>query len=195
MKSRLSSIFVVAAMAAGLQFGTIAPAQAADYEIDTAHSFINFRTLHLGYSWLVGRFNRFEGGMTFDSGGEPVDQSIDVTIDTTSLDTNHATRDRHLRGGRYLDVDTHPTARFVSTGFDGDASGGILTGDLTFMGETRSIAFEVTLIGEGGDPWGGYRAGFEGSFVLTPADFGLNYNLGPGAEQVIVEMLIEAVKQ
>ena len=184
-----------AVFAAAFQIGAAVPAAAVEYEIDQAHSFIQFRTQHLGFSWLVGQFNRFSGSMTYDPEAGPESQSIRVTIDVASLDTNHAERDKHLRGPDFFDVSNYPTAKFVSTGFEGGEDGGTLTGDLTLLGVTKSVSFTVRKIGEGDDPWGGYRAGFEGSYVLKRRDFGMGYNLGPTAEEVELELLIEGIRK
>ena len=74
------------------------PAQAADYTIDTqgAHAFIQFKISHLGYSWLYGRFNTFSGEFSYDA-DKLADSKISLTIDTASVDSNHAERDKHLR--------------------------------------------------------------------------------------------------
>ncbi len=169
-------------------------ANAAEYKVDLSHSAINFKTKHLGLSWLTGRFNKFEGTMTYDPAAGPDVQGISIVIDTTSLDTNWADRDKHLRGADFFNVDKFPTATFKSTGYAGDANGGTLTGDLTLLGVTKSISFEIKKIAEGDDPWGGYRAGFEGSYTLKRADFGMDYNLGPAAENIELDLLIEGIK-
>ena len=145
---------VTAALALILTVGAAPAGQAAEYVIDPAHSFIQFRTQHLGISWLAGRFNRFEGSMVYDPEAGPDAQAISITINARSLDTNHAERDKHLRGAFFFNVEAYPTVTFVSTGFAGGPEGGKLTGDLTFLGVTKSIWFDVRLIGEGDDPWG-----------------------------------------
>ena len=91
-------------------------ASAADYIVDTkgAHAFVQFRVMHLGYSWLYGRFNEFNGDFSYDP-KVPEKSEIRVTIDTTSVDSNHAERDKHLRGEKFLDVAKFPEATFVST--------------------------------------------------------------------------------
>lgn len=183
------------ALAAAFLTSAALPASAAEYKIDPTHSFIEFKTKHLGFSWLSGRFNTIEGTMTYDPAAGAAAQKIALTIDTASLDTNHAERDKHLRSADFFDVEKHPTATFVSTGFEGDESGGTLSGDLTLLGVTKPISFEVTKIGEGDDPWGGYRAGFEGSYTLARKDFGMGYNLGPAAENVEIDLMIEAIRQ
>ncbi len=168
--------------------------QAAEYTIDPTHSFVEFKTKHLGYSWLSGRFNTLKGTMEYDSSKGEGDQKISLEIDTASIDTNHAERDKHLRSSDFLDVAKFPTATFVSTGYKGGENGGTLSGDLTLHGVTKNISFEVKKIGEGDDPWGGYRAGFEGSYELTRKDFNMGYNLGPAAETVILDLWIEAIR-
>ncbi|WP_338352839.1 YceI family protein [Thalassolituus oleivorans] len=171
--------------------------QAATYTVDHqgAHASVNFKIKHLGYSWLVGRFNTFDGTFEYDAAA-PEKSAINVTIDTTSIDSNHAERDKHLRGSDFLDTGKFPQASFKSTGFKTTGEGtGIITGDFTLHGVTKSISFPVTRIGEGNDPWGGYRAGFEGSTTLTLKDYGIDYNLGPASTQVEIDLYIEGVRQ
>ena len=172
--------------------GTAAPA--ADYEIDSAHSFIEFRIQHLGYSWLYGRFNRISGEFSHDP-ADPSANAISVSIDPASVDTNHAERDKHLRGSDFLDVEKHPDAGFESTKYTGDADRGTLEGMLTLHGVTKPIAIELEKLGEGKDPWGGYRAGFIGTLTLTREDFGIGYNLGPASETMEFELGIEGIRK
>ena len=175
-----------------------APAvNAAEYVIDSkgAHAFVNFKIKHLGYSWLHGRFNTFDGEFNYDA-EKPNASQIMVNIDTTSLDSNHAERDKHLRGKDFLNVDKYPTATFKSTNitFNNDDSGKV-TGDFTLHGVTKSITFEIDKIGEGQDPWGGYRVGFEGETSLKLSDYGINYNLGPASTHVDIGLFIEGIRK
>ena len=169
-------------------------AQAASYTIDPSHSFVKFETSHLGVSKLSGRFNKIVGKLMFDPAAGDGSQSVEVSIDTNSLDTNWADRDKHLRSGDFFNVEKFTNATFKSTKFNGDASGGTLTGTLTFLGFSKIIEFPITTIGEGEDPWGGYRVGFEGLYKMTRKDFGMDFNLGPAAEFVDVTLQIEAIK-
>lgn len=170
-------------------------AQAADYKVDPAHSFIEFKTQHLGFSWLAGRFNKIDGTLKFDPAAGADAQKIDLNIDPASVDTNHAERDKHLRSADFLNVAEFPTAGFTSTGFEGDEAGGTLTGDLTLHGVTKSISFPIKKMGEGDDPWGGYRAGFEGAYTLVRKDFNMGYNLGPAAEEILLDLYIEGIRK
>jgi polyisoprenoid-binding protein YceI len=172
-----------------------ATALAASYEVDPAHSFVEFRIKHLGYSWLYGRFNDISGEFTYDA-ASPEASEIAVEIDTASVDTNHAERDKHLRSDDFLDVETYPKASFKSTKFtpNGDG-GGTLEGELTLHGVTKPITIELAKLGEGDDPWGGYRAGFVGTTNLTRKDFGMDYDLGPASETMELELGIEGIRK
>ncbi|HEY7885667.1 MAG TPA: YceI family protein [Cellvibrionaceae bacterium] len=186
------------AVLAGASFASL-PTLAADYVIDTegAHAFINFKIQHLGYSWLTGRFNDFDGTFSYDS-DNVADSKITVNIRTNSVDSNHAERDKHLRGSDFLDVSKNPTAKFVSTGIKDIDDGGDefdIVGDFTLNGVTKSITIEVEKVGEGSDPWGGYRVGFEGETELRLKDFGIDYNLGPASEVVKLELHVEGIRQ
>ena len=171
-------------------------AVAAEYEIDIEgmHAAVQFRIYHLGYSVLTGRFNDFGGSFTWDK-DNPGASSINVTIKTASIDSNHAERDKHLREADFLDVEKYPEATFESTQYEGDAGGGKLHGILTLHGVSKPITLDVSYIGEGDDPWGGYRAGFEGNVTLRRADFGMDYNLGPRSEEMELDLYIEGVRK
>lgn len=176
----------------------LAQAQADDYVIDTEgqHAFIQFKINHLGYSYILGNFEEFSGQFQYD----PEDleaASVEMEVQVDSLTTNNAERDKHFISSDFLDAGEYPTATFVSTGFtpNGDDEG-MLTGDLTLHGETREIEMPVTLMGEGEDPWGGYRAGFEGSTLLALADFGIDMSDFPEAmHELELYVTFEGVRQ
>jgi polyisoprenoid-binding protein YceI len=173
------------------------PIAASEYEIDTkgAHASINFRIPHLGFSWLVGRFDRFSGTFSYDE-KNPGASRISVEIETASINSNHAERDKHLRGADFLDVTNFSKATFVSksvspTG-DGKAK---IEGDLTLRGVTKPVTIEAEVVGGGNDPWGGYRQGFSGRARLTLADFGILRELGPASKDVDLDLHIEGVRK
>jgi len=195
-KSRL----LLSAIGAVSMLALVSPvASAADYVIDTkgAHAFVQFRVKHLGYSWLYGRFNSFEGQFSYDP-AKPEANSITVTVDMTSLDTNHAERDTHLAAEKYLHLKKHTASSFKSTAYKatGDKTG-VLTGNLTFLGVTKPISIDVEHIGGGSDPWGGYRQGFEGRATITPKDFGLDLGakLGEAAATVELMLSVEGIRK
>ena len=180
-------------IAGAILFGPLS-AMAAEYKLDPTHSFINFKVSHLGFSWLLGRFNKLSGELSFDP-ADPDASKISVLIDTTSLDSNHSERNIHLKGDEYLDVETYPEAKFVSTSYLGGEQSGTVSGKLTLHGVTKDIKFNIKKVGEGDDPWGGYRAGFEGSITIKRTDFGMESNLGPLANDVYLDLFIEGVRK
>lgn len=174
-----------------------APLKAEEYVIDTKgqHAFIQFRIQHLGYSWLYGRFNDFSGNFSYDE-QNPAGARVKVDIDPASIDSNHAERDKHLRGEEFLHVDKYPQAGFVSTAYVEKADGtAVLEGDLTLRGVTRPVSIQVEKIGNGPDPWGGYRRGFHGTTQISLADFGIPFDLGPASRNVELELSVEGVRQ
>ncbi|WP_227545908.1 YceI family protein [Marinobacter fonticola] len=194
-KLAISSAVSMAIMAGGAQ----AAEQDGTYAFDKkgAHQFVMFKISHLGYSWLYGRFNEFDGQFDYDS-ANPSESSVQVTIDTGSVDSNHAERDKHLRSDDFLASDEFPEATFKSKRIivdEDDKSEAEIVGDLTLRGVTREITLDAEMIGHGEDPWGGYRMGFEADTELRLADWGIPTDLGPASKTVEMIISIEGVRQ
>jgi len=172
-------------------------AVAADYIIDEkgAHASINFKIQHLGYSWLTGRFDKFSGTFSYDP-KNPQASSVKVNIDPASLNSNHAERDKHLKSDDFLDVSKFKIASFVSTSVADKGNNEMaIKGNLTLHGVTKEIVIDAVKIGEGSDPWGGYRAGFSGTTRIALKDFGIMTNLGPASTHVDLELHVEGIKK
>lgn len=197
MKKTFRTFLTTGLLSIGLSLGTSMSAHAADYAIDVkgAHAFINFKIKHLGYSWLTGRFNTFSGDFSYDKNDVSASK-ITVNIDATSFDSNHAKRDKHIRSADFLDTSKFGTAKFISTKVTDKGSDKLeIAGDLTLHGTTKSIVIDAEKIGEGKDPWGGYRAGFSGNTTLRLKDFGIPEKLGPASTEVILELHIEGIRK
>jgi len=172
-------------------------ANSADYVIDTkgAHASIQFSVSHLGYSFVVGRFNDFSGDFSYDANNVS-EGKVNVTIDTTSVDSNHAERDKHLRGADFLNVGKYPEASFTSTSIESKGDDKfVINGDFTFNGVTKPLSIDAVAIGEGKDPWGGYRAGFTGTTSFKMKDFDVKMDLGPASANVELSLVVEGVKK
>ncbi|MCW7550840.1 YceI family protein [Photorhabdus sp. APURE] len=171
-------------------------ALAANYKIDIPgqHAFIQFRIQHLGYSWLYGTFKDFDGSFTFDE-KNPAADKVDVTIKIASLDTNHAERDKHLRGKDFFNTDKYPEAKFTSTAVKKEGNKYVVTGDLTLNGVTKPVVLNAELLGEGKDPWGGYRAGFDAYGKIKLKDFNFQKDLGPKSQEAELLISIEGVRE
>lgn len=173
-----------------------ATASAADYKIDKQgqHAFVQFRIQHLGYSWLYGTFRDFDGSFTFDE-ADPSKDKVNVTINTNSVDTNHAERDKHLRSAEFLNVGKFAQATFVSSAVKKDGDELDITGNLTLNGVTKPVTLEAKKLGEGKDPWGGYRAGFEAETKIALKDFNIKTDLGPASQDVQLMISVEGIRQ
>lgn len=171
-------------------------ALAADYKIDKEgqHAFIQFRIKHLGYSWLYGTFKDFDGTFTFDE-ANPAADKVNVTIKTDSVDTNHAERDKHIRSADFLNVAKAPLATFTSTGVKKSGDDLAITGNLTLNGVTKPVTLEAKLLGQGDDPWGNYRAGFEARGKIRLKDFNITTDLGPASQDVELIISLEGIRQ
>ena len=169
---------------------------AADYVIDYkgAHASVNFKVKHLGYSWLTGRFDKFSGTFSYDEKNVSASK-IEVNVDTTSVNSNHAERDKHLKSADFLEVNKFANAKFVSSSVTDKGNGKLeIKGALTLHGITKDLVIDAEKIGEGKDPWGGYRVGFSGTTQITMKDFGIKMDLGPASAQVDLELHIEGVR-
>lgn len=179
-------------------FGLSASGLAAPvtYQIDHQgmHASIQFKIQHLGYSWLTGRFDAFQGEFHYDQ-ENPENSAVSVTIDTSSVNTNHAKRDQHLRSEDFLNVARFSSAKFHSDSVQSINKGLLIKGTLTLNGVRQPIEIQASKVGEGKDPWGGYRAGFTGTTEFKLADFGITYDLGPAASHVYLQLDIEGIKQ
>lgn len=183
------------AMAALLFLATApGPASAATYKIDPGHASIHWKVSHLGFSTMVGRFNRFSGTFVYDPDNPGTEPRAEIEIQMDSLDSNHSLRDKHLRAD-FFQTDQFPTATFESTSFEGGRDGGVLTGNLTLHGVTKEIHVEVRHVGEGRDPWGAYRAGFAATATIDRRDFGIDRDVGPQSWLVDLEIFLEGVRQ
>lgn len=160
------------------------------------HQFVMFKISHLGYSWLYGRFNDFDGEFVYDA-ENPENSSVSVTVDTASVDSNHAERDKHLRSDDFLNVGEFPEATFTSKRVELDDEGEAdIIGDLTLNGVTREVTLETEMLGKGKDPWGGYRMGFEAETEFNLDDFGISYEkLGKASREVELIISVEGIRQ
>ncbi|KPB29670.1 YceI family protein [Pseudomonas amygdali] len=186
----------LAALALGTALLSAGQAMAADYVIDKEgqHAFVDFKISHLGYSFIHGTFKDWDGTFSFDA-AKPEASKINVELKTASLFTNHAERDKHISSKDFLDVAKYPEAKFVSTAVKstGEKTADV-TGDLTLHGVTKPIVIKATFNGEGKDPWGGYRAGFNGNSTLNLNDFGIK-GPGPTSQTLDLDISFEGVQK
>jgi polyisoprenoid-binding protein YceI len=171
------------------------PASAADtYTMDPAHTFPYFEINHLGFSTMRGRFGTTTGKIALDPAAKT--GSIDVTIDTSSIDTGHAKRDAHLKSEEFFNVGKYPTLTYKATRlkFNGDT----LTeadGELTMLGVTKPVNLIVTAFHCGAHPMTKKpMCGANATATIKRSDFGLSAYVPAVGDEVKMAIEVEAVK-
>jgi len=168
------------------------------YDIDGAHTSVEFVGRHLMITKVRGRFSDVRGRITI--GEVPEDSHVDVEIGTASLTTANADRDAHLRSGDFFDVERYPAITFTSTGVTAlpDATWEV-DGDLTVRDTTRAVTLQVDFDGADISPMGDERVGFSAATDVNREDFGLTWNLGLETGGVLVgktariELAVQAI--
>ncbi|MBC1500576.1 polyisoprenoid-binding protein [Listeria weihenstephanensis] len=147
------------------------------WNVDPAHSSIEFQVKHMMVSKVKGAFKDFSADLTLDP-EDLTTASLAFTVDAASLDTRQAQRDGHLKSPDFFDVDNYPSITFKSTDITSDGDNEYkVTGDLTIREVTKPITLKVEYEGTSKDPMSGNMvAGFEGTGKFNRKDFGLNYN-------------------
>lgn len=177
--------------------GTQIPA-AGTYDLDKAHSTVEFIARHLMITKVRGRFAEFSGSVQVAE--VPEESSVEVSIDAGSVDTSQDQRDAHLRSADFLDVENHPTLTFKSTKVElAEDDHWAVTGDLTIVGTTRPVVLDVEFDGANTTPWGTQAVAFSASTEIDREEWGLTYNqaLETGGvvvgKKVRIELNVEAV--
>jgi polyisoprenoid-binding protein YceI len=151
------------------------PLRAETFAIDPTHSEVSFQIRHM-VSQVRGRFNDFSGTIQMDPKNLPA-SSVDLHIKATSIDTNVADRDKHLRTADFFDVEKYPEITFKSESIAPAGKDKYnVTGTLTLHGVSKKITLPVTFLGQAKDPWGGTRAGFQTDTKLDRKDYGIVWN-------------------
>ncbi len=171
-----------------------AKAPRGDYVLDKRHASLIARIGHMGgFSKFTLRFDRLEGGFSFDPDAWTATK-LTITVDPKSVNTNVPGFDATLAGPQYFNAERFPAMSFVSTAVAGEAGKGVVTGDLTFLGKTLPVTFEVTFNGAGPGFLGmGTRMGFSGTGQIRRSDFGLK--VPAAGDEVELAFEVEFVKK
>jgi polyisoprenoid-binding protein YceI len=148
------------------------------WNIDSAHSEVEFTVKHLMVATVKGRFQKVSGTAEFDE-TNPAASHVEATIDATSIDTHEANRDGHLRAPDFFDTEKYPTLTFKSTKVEkANDNEYKVTGDLTIKGVTKSVTLDVEYAGQTQNPFSkNTHAGFTAKTSINRKDFGLNWNV------------------
>lgn len=178
-----------------------APAGAATYKIDPAHSSVTFTVAHMAISKVHGRFDKFSGTLDYTP-GETKTWKTEAEIETVSINTGVEDRDKHLRGPDFFNAEKFPLMTFKSVKVSGvKGLKGKVHGELTLMGVTKPVVLTVEASGPATDPWGNERLGAAATASINRKDFGLAWNklLETGGllvgEKVDIRLELEFVKE
>ena len=178
-------------------------ADTTTWQIDPAHSAVEFAVKHMMFTTVRGRFKDVKGTIEVDE-KRPDRSSVNVEIGAASIDTGAADRDAHLRSPDFLDAANDPSITFRSKRVEGamnkEGDKFKVAGDLTIHGTTIEVVLDCQFEGTGKDPWGGTRGGIRATATIDRRDWGLKWNqaLETGGilvgNDVRIELEVQAVK-
>ncbi len=185
-------------LATALVAALAAPALAADYAVDPAHSQATFTVSHLTVTKVSGQIP--VQSATVVTGANDLPAKIEATLDLKGIDTREPDRDKDLRSDDFFDVAKYPTMTFVSRKVEGTPSGFNLTGDLTFHGVTKPVTLAAKLEGKVTDGKGRTHLGYSATTTIDRRDWGLNWGkMNGGAlivgNEVTISLTVEAVSR
>lgn len=170
------------------------------YQIDKAHSQIQFTVRHMMISKVRGWFEKFDGNINLDE-QEPSKSTVDIRIEAASINTREPQRDGHLRSADFLDVEKFAYLYFKSTQVEVvDQAHAKLHGNLTIKDVARPVVLDVEYSGQAKSPWGTTNFGFSGKTVIDRKDWGLEWNraLETGGwlvgDEITIDIELELVK-
>ena len=180
--------------------GSTATPATTTWNIDPAHSSAEFKVKHMMISNVKGKFSGISG-VLHRLEADPTRSTLEVSIDTSTIDTHDAQRDGHLKIPDFFHVEKFPAMTFKSTHIEKKGDGFAVTGDLTIHGETKPVILNVEEVSEPAkDPWGNTRIGLSASTKINRKDFGLTWNstLEAGGvlvgEDVTITLDVELIK-
>lgn len=172
-----------------------------NWQIDPAHSEIQFSVRHMMISKVRGSFESFSGTVDLDE-ENPTNSQVEVQIQVDSINTRDAQRDGHLKSADFLNAEEYPLLTFKSNRVEKMSENTArLHGDLTIRGQSRGAVLDVTYNGQAKSPWGTYSAGFEAKTRINRKEWGLTWNqaLETGGvlvgEDIDIAIELELVRQ
>ena len=178
---------------------TAVVAEPATFKVDDEHFSMSFDIMHIGYAPVMGMFREVEGEFLYDEETGEL-SSGQLIFKANSVFTNHDKRDDHLRNKDFLNTGQHKDITFSVSGFErtGDNTG-IVTGNLTLLGQTNPVNVEVKLNKAADYPIGheDYTLGISASAVIQRSDWGMTYGLDQElvGDEVTLRFGFEAIKE
>ncbi|KQV50957.1 MULTISPECIES: YceI family protein [Massilia] len=177
-------------------FASSAAFAADTYKVDPAHTYPSFEADHFGglSNWR-GKFDKSDGTIVLDRANKS--GTVDITIDTTSLDFGYAKLNEHAKGPDMFDVAKYPTATYKGKlVFKGDVPASV-NGELTLHGVTKPVTLHINQFKCIQHPMLKREVcGADASATFNRADFGVDYGVKMGFKpEVKLAIQVEAVKQ
>jgi len=146
------------------------------WQLDGAHSSAGFAVKHMMISKVHGTFSKMSGTLQYD-GGDITKAQVEAKVDVSSINTNDAQRDTHLKSADFFDAEKFPQIIFKSRKIEKNGSGLKISGDLTMHGATKEVVFNVDGPSqEVKDPHGNIKIGASATTTLKRKEFGLMWN-------------------
>ncbi len=154
------------------------------WTVDPLHSQVSFTVRHMMVSKVRGTFRNFDAELVIAE--DPLQSSVDATIDVASFDTGNADRDAHIRSADFLDLEQYPTMTYRSTGIRPDGDDYVVDGELSLHGVTRPVPLQLEVGGVTPDPYGNLRLGLSATAEINRRDFGIDITMPLEAGGVVV---------
>lgn len=180
--------------AMGLALVTAAQAEQVTYMLDASHSQIVFSYNHLGFSTTTGMFSGFEGTIVLDA-EDPAASSVEVSFPVESLITGWPAREGHFLTDDFFGAKVNTVVTFTSTAVEVTGENtGMITGDLTMNGITKSVVLDATMnqLADhpmANQPW----AGFDATTTLLRSDFDMGLFAPFVGDEIAINISIEAM--
>lgn len=176
----------------------LASAEPANFKVDDEHFSMVFDIMHIGYAPVMGMFRDIEGEFVYDEETREL-VSGKLAFKSKSVFTNHKKRDDHLTGKDFFNSSKYPDITFTVTGYESTGeSTGVVTGDLSMLGQTRPVDLKVTLNKAAEYPIGHeeYTLGISAQTTIQRSDWGMTYGLDPAlvGDEVNLRFGFEAIK-
>jgi polyisoprenoid-binding protein YceI len=154
------------------------------WTVDPAHSEVSFTVRHMMVSKVRGSFKSFDAELIIAD--DPLESSVNATVDVASFDTGNADRDAHIRSADFLDLEQHPTMTYRSQAIRPEGGDYVVDGELTLHGVTRAVSLDLEVGGVTTDPYGNLRLGLSATAEINRRDFGIDISMPLEAGGVIV---------
>lgn len=144
---------------------------AGTFNVDKSHSHVGFNVKHMMISNVVGNFKEFEGTINYDEKTKTL-HALNGTVKVSSINTENAKRDKHLKEDDFFAISKYPQIKFESVKVQGEE----LLGKLTIRGVTKEVKFDLENNGVIKDSWGNTRVSLSLEAKINRKDYGLTYN-------------------